>query len=80
VAGRVFRRLARLRAIIAGGGDVAVGDFVRTAWGERGFVVSISKDSALVCIGKDRRRITEVKYLTRASADPAFGLDVRETE
>jgi hypothetical protein len=75
---RIFRRLARLRAILASSGDVVPGDYVRTAWGEHGFVESITRDHALVSISRDHRRITELKYLTRAAADPAFGPDVRE--
>lgn len=60
-------------------GDVEPGDYVRTAWGMKGFLISITGDSGLVCTGSSRREIVELKFLRKAQPDHAVAwLDMKE--
>jgi hypothetical protein len=77
----VFRRLAQLRARMGSEADALPGDAVQhIAGGRLGFVESVSGEVATVFwhTNPGHREIIEVKYLRRASADPAFGPDVKE--
>lgn len=82
MARNIWRRLARLRARIANeGADALPGDCVQCLWGGPvGWVESISGTCAVVFWNATpgKREIIELRLLKPASADPAFGPDVRE--
>lgn len=80
----IFRRFRRLRQRAPSDvGDVDVGDAVRVAWGgPLGWVKSVSLKDGVATVHWHNQQpghceIISIKYLRRASADPAFGPDVR---
>jgi hypothetical protein len=80
MARSLWRRLARLRARNGFDGDILPGEIVQALWGGHlGFVETISNDHATVFWHNQpgKREIICLIHLKRASADPAFGPDVR---